>query len=840
MVNLYFLQYNNYFNRQTKPHKTDADWFLHYQVGKTDNVRLFNYGDGIDTTQVVNTTDWVNESIVPDYCVVDNQTDGNIQYWYIIEWKYLRKGQYQATLKRDVLSENYDTIMNSPMLIKKGTINSSNDPAIFNSEGQAYNQIKSEEIPLYDATGCPWIVGYVPLNAFENDTQIRKDIYIDPAFTYDTLEDFRSDFPYDLHMPRNDRTIIRRYNRNPIYNIRANMLWNFSGVSYVPSAANVSFNSDGLLSYDINKTEEKINLIKWGTTFDNVTGFCADAAIFPEPLPDSYTTFRRDKGYYFNTGVGGWAYDGSAKLTKDIINSYTSTTLKQIDNSIFNAYPQNSFADPILKSILFKSVKIGNKTYNIFPSNTLVFKEEVVPPATFQLLITNLNDDILVNKYNNKTFVVNLWYYEAGYRLVESTRTVKTTMTGDDKRIQLRNDPYAMFCIPYGIVELRKDGEDPITTVKDAALIATGIAPSMGDKKVFDIQLLPYCPIREIVVDDEEGVVDYSSLTRVGQVQDITNEDDQVISKVFWCVDNNFTFQIPLHIEVNDYKIENECDTYRLCSPNYNGLFEFNLAKNGGLDWIEVNCTYKPQTPYIQLNPNFKKLYGQNATAGLSAGDYNDQRGLICGGEFSLPTLTDAWANYQMQNKNYQNIFGREIQSMEISNKYQKVSDWMNLTSGAAKSAMTISALGAPNIGGISAGISAVTGIASNVMSDKLRDEQLDLKKDLFYYQLNNIQALPQSVSKTAVFNINSKYVPFLEKYTCTEEEKNTLRDKIKWQGMTVMRTGQIQNYVQDDDTYIEAMPLRLTDLGEDTHTAQAIAQELNMGTYIFINEDTQ
>ena len=193
-----------------------------------------------------------------------------------------------------------------------------------------------------------------------------------------------------------------------------------------------------------------------------------------------------------------------------------------------------------------------------------------------------------------------------------------------------------------------------------------------------------------------------------------------------------------------------------------------------------------------------------------------------------------------MRNKNYQNIFDREVQSMEMSNKYQRVSDWMNLVSGTAKAGMAIGSLSNPVAGGVSAAINMGTGIASNIMSDKLRDEQLNLKKDLFNYNLQNIQALPQSVSKTAAFNINSKYVPFLEKYTCTEEEKNALRDKLRWQGMTVMRTGQIEDYVWADDTYIEAMPLRLTGLSEDTHTAQAIAQELNMGTYIFISEDTE
>ena len=828
MVNLYFLQYNNYFNRQTKPHRTITSWFLPYQIGSTVGVQLFNYGDGVDTTQVVNTSAWVNENRVPDYCVVEDQTDGSRQYWYVVEWKYLRRGQYEATLKRDVLSENYDLIITAPMLIKKGTVASSNDPAMFNTEGQAYNQIKSDEIPLYDATGCPWIVGYVPLNTSAAGTEISKNIYVEPSFTYNTLEDFRSDFPYDVNMTPNARTIIRRYDRYPIYNIRANIRYSLSGAV---CAANVSFNSIGVLIYDINATKERVNLISWDAYGGvGVNGFYSKKGT---TLSDSFSTFRSDKGYTMTTTE-------ASKLVRDVVNSYTRETLKQIDNSIYNVYPQNEAADATLKSILYKSVKIGDKTYNIFPSNKLIWKEQVVPASTFQLLSANLNDNILTNKNNNNSYIVTLKFYEVGYTLVESTQTIKTTMPSKDKIIQLRKDPYAMFCVPYGEVKLRKDGVDQLTTVKDAALIATGISTTTGKDTILDVQLLPYCPIREIVVDDEKGVVDYSSLTRTAQVQDIKNEADAVISKIFWCTDNSFSFQIPLKLVVDDYKIENETTTYRLCSPNYNGLFEFNLAKNGGLDWIEVNCSYKPQTPYIQLNPNFKKLYGQNSQTGLSAGDYNDQRGLICGGDFSLPNVSDAWANYQMNNKNYQNIFDREVQSMEMSNKYQRVSDWMGLVSGTAKAGMAIGSLSNPVVGGVSAGINLATGVASNIMSDKLRDEQVNLKKDLFNYNLQNIQALPQSVSKTAAFNINSKYVPFLEKYTCTEEEKNALRDKLRWQGMTVMRTGQIQDYVWGDDTYIEAMPLRLTGLSEDTHTAQAIAQELNMGTYIFISEDTE
>ena len=104
----------------------------------------------------------------------------------------------------------------------------------------------------------------------------------------------------------------------------------------------------------------------------------------------------------------------------------------------------------------------------------------------------------------------------------------------------------------------------------------------------------------------------------------------------------------------------------------------------------------------------------------------------------------------------------------------------MNLTSGTAKAGLAIGSLSNPVTGGISAAINLGTGVASNIMSDKLRDEQINLKKDLFYYQLDNVKAIPSALSKASAFNINNKYVPFLEKYTCTEEEKNALRDKLR------------------------------------------------------------
>lgn len=85
--------------------------------------------------------------------------------------------------------------------------------------------------------------------------------------------------------------------------------------------------------------------------------------------------------------------------------------------------------------------------------------------------------------------------------------------------------------------------------------------------------------------------------------------------------------------EIMDYKVENQCDVYRLCSPNYASVFEFNAARNGGIEGYNVRYTYKPYQPFINVAPKFGRLYGK---------DFKDNRGLILSGDFSLPIVKDS------------------------------------------------------------------------------------------------------------------------------------------------------------------------------------------------------
>lgn len=799
---LYYLRFNNYFNRQLIM-KYGTTWYRQLQIGFTPNVQLFNYGDGINTTQIVNTVQWNDvDNKAPDYCVVEDDLTLEYSRWYILEWKYIRAGQYQATLKRDVLADNYDAIMSSPMLISKGYVTPS-DSAIFNYEGQAYNKIKTSETLLYDETKCPWIVGYIPRDAIKDQATEVSTSLVSPFYdlTYSTLDAFYEAFPY---LKGGASRVPVKKLISTIYNIRGTLNQQVLNAVY-----NIAFNKLGYVSYNPGSFGEK-SLSNYGWT----------------QIDLGYTAV----GHTFGTAT---IYD-SMDIASKVYPSYVGV-MNNLENAVRTAYSYNPAALNTLINLNGKVVRIGSngsyKYYTVVVGTETVNEEVIAPVSVYNILYSNLKDGVLEPKNSNNNYVLAMTYDDYSYTLNESNVGVKVTVPKASDRNHLKDAPYDMFAIPYGEIKIYRDGVVNIdATNKEAGLAAaTAIASTLGDATIYDLQLLPYCPLRNMI--NANGEFNYNSeykgIADIYVTQGSTSSSTSTaVSKMFFCDSNTFTFNIPLHIEVDDYKIENECNSYRLCSPNYNGVFEFNLAKNGGLEYIEVDCTYKPYNPYIKLNPSFGRLYGT---------DFNDARGLICGGDFSVDRLSSAWANYQLNNKNYQNIFDREIQSIELQNKYAVVQDVANAASGALSTgALSGGATG--NVGvGVGMGLaSAGAGVADIIINNKLRKDQLDKTKDLFNYNLQNIQALPYSLSKSSSFNINSKYVPFLEFYTCTEEEKNALLNKIKWRGMTIMRTGYIRDYLDtaSEETYIEANPIRLL-IKEDAHTAQEIARELSLGVYI-------
>lgn len=289
-----------------------------------------------------------------------------------------------------------------------------------------------------------------------------------------------------------------------------------------------------------------------------------------------------------------------------------------------------------------------------------------------------------------------------------------------------------------------------------------------------------------------------------------------------------------------DKKIKNECDFYRLTSPNYNSFYEFKKTKlAGGINGLRAVCSYKPYTPFIKINPNLNdSLY--------SKADYNDNIGLTLSGDYSLPMMSDAMINYELQNRNYQAIFNRQVQNLDVNQRiakeqqqFQGVMSMITAPIGGGAAGALAGAKAGPYgaiagaVVGVAGGIAASTvGYAKDKQwLEEQQAESRDFAIDQFQYQLGNIQALPESMTKSTPLSYNNKVWPILEYFSCTEEEKNVLRNKIRYNGMTVMAIGTLTDYMNPGG-FIQGKLIRLENLGDDSHVANAIYEEVEKGFY--------
>lgn len=799
-MDLYLLKFNNYFNRICKKFENLSDYLnskFYDGKSKIENVN-FNPNDGVNTFQII------NFKTKCDYCVLAN---GNeiISRWFILEAKSERASQFLLTLRRDLIADNYDKIINAPAFIEKATVNP-NDPSIFNNEGMTFNQIKQSEELLKDESNSAWIVGYIPRDSFKDETTIKAKI--DITGTQDVEVENLSDFIYYKFSATPDQVEPEVFVRNP---------------------QNIAFGTG----------------VRFGA--DNRSG---QFVYF-----DSETNhgFINEKVDYLvdNTGVGLWQSPSNVPLTNDVlylyknIHNYLQDMIYEskfyTDSSEINGITFEDFISYDNKIIYVNSEKKYYKIYirkitrPLFPDGNISNRKKInitsklaqdywIPMLStgFENLLDNgsgiggaIEENSLRIDYTYNAYVMELLE-------VTSSETVSTKISSD--RYHVENQPFDIFCIPYSenLEIVLPSGYSFRNNQRAALEMATAIGMQSGAANVYDIQLLPYNPARFL----KFGKVNTATALDLTQTPDIKyNVIKSVLprSVIIWATNSDFSFSIKKEIEIKNFKVENETEFYRLVSPNQNGQFEFSAAKNNGVSEINVDCSYKPFNPYIHLNPNFKRLYGAN---------FHDARGLICGGDFSLPQGSNAWANYQLANKNYQNIFDRQIENMEVNNYYSNLKQLVAGAAGAGSTAATLSVVN-PVLGIVGGIASAAGALADYKINKALQNEALDYKEDLFNYNLGNIKAMPSSLSKNSALNPNNKLFPFLEKYSCSEIEKQALIDKLKFNGMTVMRIAKIKDFLQPEISYIKAKIIRLEDLTDDTNYLNEIANEINKGVFI-------
>ena len=167
-MNLYFMKYNNYYNRIVKKFDNIDDYIDYMIDGTPTQTVLWNPGDGVDTVQVLNMNQM---SDIPNYCVVC--TDGDVidSRWFVLDTTYNRRGQVIVTLRRDLIADGLDKVLSSPAYIEKAWVSNLQDPAIYNSEDIQFNKIKKKHVKLTQNGNIAWIAMYIQkLTADQNVT----------------------------------------------------------------------------------------------------------------------------------------------------------------------------------------------------------------------------------------------------------------------------------------------------------------------------------------------------------------------------------------------------------------------------------------------------------------------------------------------------------------------------------------------------------------------------------------------------------------------------------------------------------------------------------------------
>ena len=123
-MQLLLLHYNNYFNRIIKKKDTVADYkAADANYKEVANIN-FNPGDGVATSIVLGlgqTGSIFTSTDEFDYLVAYETVDNKQvidSRWFILEQDRKRGGQYELTLKRDVLADNYTAVVNSPIFLE--------------------------------------------------------------------------------------------------------------------------------------------------------------------------------------------------------------------------------------------------------------------------------------------------------------------------------------------------------------------------------------------------------------------------------------------------------------------------------------------------------------------------------------------------------------------------------------------------------------------------------------------------------------------------------------------------------------------------------------------------
>ena len=804
--------FTSYFDRKVMRLSSFEEYVSGRDYWFTEQVS-FALNDGISTSVVFNLNSDEQEDIelggIPNYVIVCDASRKVLSRWYVTEGRYVRETQYELSLRRDVIADYMDEVLTSVCMVDRAPLPPSS-PLLYNREDMAFNQIKVSETLIKDETRRAWIVGYVSDDTTDTSTvvadtdQSQTSSYPTlaqalPGIEWDDPSDPSKGGTFEGCVSQVDyATSARLYNANQLTGVDYKCFYLHSIGSGLGSIEEIFGWQQGFRNY----------AVKHGLTdYRDVWGSAEVDGLSWISLVETHRG-SLDSDFSNVNGVGTNeeyldVLAANGRVFYDSVNQkyYRLTVTQTATRTLLDSCPIDG-----MPSLRARLISLSRMLCEGIGSNAEYNDEGYVQASATVATVRVYGQEVSVDGQLKTTMVVS--------------------------RRKLTDAPYDMFCLELNGGNLA------------LAQRIVSAPPAEGTvKKIYDLQILPYCPRRDIVPSVPGDPLDDSGLTEGVDYQKIyetSGGSDVEVGKLYWCVKSSYSFFVSLDDPVVipggisssiGKKLSDLCDLYRLSSPNYAASFDISAAKNGGISRLKIDFTYRPVMPYIHVAPVFSGLYGSFN---------NDARGLICGGDFSVDMISDPWTEYMSNNKNYENIFNTQIKKLDAFREYDRgalaLSGIMATAGATAAGAMKGGLAGAAV--GFAAG--AARSIGQAVVSEGKYQAERKAMIDTFSYELGNVRAAPDSLTKVSAYNVNNKYFPVLEKYTATEEEKEAARRYFELYNFKVGVVGTLAHFLDQGRTktweYVRGQVVLLppTAKSEDSHFLSEAYAEIEKGVFIY------
>ena len=714
----------------------------------------------------------LEEDFKPNYLLLIKD-DKIHSRWYITNISQNSGNQHKLSLKRDIIADNLDTIMNLPnTYITKGYTDINNS-CFFNKEDLIVNEIPKKLYPLRDELGCPWLVAYVNKYDIKSSDSSRPEDKNPWTVNYKTNLNLSYNYEESLSTAKANLTSLYLVKDEHIY------------INIVIISTNYPTNA-WIVQFDLlNRTNKIIGNVDQAdlSKYPNYIKVTLNTTLnsFCSAMSD---TFYDNRNTIINLLFPDYNKLNSMSELMNISFKYKNSIIKdsnkyyEIDNNVENSYLTN------LKDTYL------NNYQNLF-NNILTIMKNKDSSVTSVVGRATANTSIYISTLHSY-----LSYTVKQLNSTDSSITISKT------RRTCGNSLYDIICSPLkikGNTLYSIDGEYYSLNDDETFSFYNNLSNCIGTSNVYDIQILPYCPIRD--------VLKYNSDSDALEIK-LNSSDENIIYQkknnlLLLYVNNiNISFDIDTSSNNNysnpslmfekDEDISKKnylTNKYKLVSPNFSSEYEIPLYENKGILYMNVDMTLLPNNPWIKINPIYNYLNGK---------DLDDIRGLIIGGSLSISQISNSWTEYILQNSNYSQLFESQIAYQEYQNK-------MSMTSTAIQSGLTALGTGFtgglinPVLGAIGGTASGVAGLIDNIVQAGMNKKQIEFQKEQWNLQLGNIKNKPNVLSKITSINKNFKYFPFIIHYKSTDEEIENVENYLKLNGMTINRIGKLVDYYNLD-----------------------------------------